>query len=291
MRSLSLLLASIYLTLFSSLASSEPIYWSAKKGNLELMVLGSIHVGNESMYPLPFEITEFLEKSDGLILETDTRKTHDIKYPSYQHTVKDVVSDTQINQLVLIAKELNIAESTLFSLPPWSASLAIQMGKLNLLGYEPSQGVDHKLLYEAVLNEIPVIGLEPLQFQIDLIASLPNDGEDLLFAALDEYHQNEEMTKCLVETWKAGDSEKLLEFGINSEISDDFVQLFITQRNEDWANKLNSDEFIESNKGRYLVVVGALHLVGKNNLIDGLHERGFAMEKRSKNNQVDCEFI
>ncbi|MGF1696952.1 TraB/GumN family protein [Vibrio lamellibrachiae] len=283
--------AVLLLLLFSSFAISEPLYWLAKKGNKELMILGSIHVGNESMYPLPTEIMVFLEHSDGLILETDTRKTNDIKYPVNQDAVKDIVTGTQLAKLRMISKELNVAEATLMNLPPWNAALAIQMGKLNLLGYKPSQGVDHKLLYKAALQETPIIGLEPLQFQIDLIANLPNDGEELLFAALDEYHQTEKMTGCLIDSWKAGDSENLLEFAATSEFSEDFERLFITDRNKDWANKLNGTVFLGDDSGQYLVVVGTLHLVGKGNLMNELESRGFSIEKRSNSESVKCEFL
>ncbi|MGF1719795.1 TraB/GumN family protein [Vibrio kyushuensis] len=282
--------AVLLLLLFSSFAISEPLYWLAKKGNKELMILGSIHVGNESMYPLPAAVTQFLESSEGLILETDTRKTNDIVYPTNKYQVNDLVNDAQLFQLKIISEELGIAESTLLSLPPWSAALAIQMGKLNLLGYEPSQGVDHKLMYKAVLQETPIIGLEPMQFQIDLIANLPNDGEDLLFAALDEYHQNEKMTACLIDSWKAGDTDNLLEFSTTSEISDDFIRVFVTERNEDWANKLDSSDFLDENSDRFLVVVGALHLVGEGNLIDKLQNRGFSIKKLSHSQRVDCNF-
>lgn len=254
------------------------------------MILGSVHVGNENMYPLPKRITDFLESSDGLILEADTRKTHDIQYPQSDYSVQDVLNDIQLNQLRNIEKELNISLATLDALPPWTAALAIQVGKLDQLGYQASQGVDHILLYDAYFKEIDIIPLETMQFQIDLIANLPNDGEDLLLAAIKEYHQTEKMTSCLTESWIAGDIDKLNEFAEASEFSEDFSKLFITDRNSDWATKLNSQEFLTDTSGQYLVVVGTLHLVGNNSLIDELKDQGFSVEKLSKSRSVNCDF-
>lgn len=42
-------------------AVAEPLYWQAKKGELTLTILGSVHVGDESMYPLPSAITDTLK--------------------------------------------------------------------------------------------------------------------------------------------------------------------------------------------------------------------------------------
>ncbi|MEZ9230495.1 TraB/GumN family protein [Vibrio amylolyticus] len=276
--------------IYSPLALSEPLHWLATKGDKQLMILGSVHVGNENMYPLPKRITDFLESSDGLILEADTRKTHDIQYPQSDYSVQDVLNDIQLNQLRNIEKELNISLATLDALPPWAAALAIQVGKLEQLSYQASQGVDHILLYDAYFKEIDIIPLETMQFQIDLIANLPNDGEDLLLAAIEEYHQTEKMTSCLTESWIAGDIDKLNEFAEASEFSEDFSKLFITDRNSDWATKLNSQEFLTDTSGQYLVVVGTLHLVGNNSLIDELKDQGFSVEKLSKSRSVNCDF-
>ncbi|WP_295903353.1 TraB/GumN family protein [uncultured Vibrio sp.] len=272
------------------MALSEPLHWLVTKDNKQLMILGSIHVGNEEMYPLPAGVSEFLASSDGLILEADTRKTQGIQYPSSKYSVKDVLNTAQLNRLTNIERELNVTPSTLSTLPPWTAALAIQVGKLDLLGYKASQGVDHKLLYEAALKERKIVPLETVQFQIDLIANLPNDGEDLLLAAIDEYHQTEEMTSCLVDSWKAGDVDNLNEFAAASEFSEEFSKLFITDRNIDWAEKLDGKEFLPNQSGRYLVVVGTLHLLGKKNLIDELKARGFTVEKLSTSHSVQCRF-
>ncbi|MEZ8826810.1 TraB/GumN family protein [Vibrio amylolyticus] len=280
----------LFIIFYSPLALSEPLHWLATKGDKQLMILGSVHVGNENMYPLPKRITDFLESSDGLILEADTRKTHDIQYPQSDYSVQDVLNDIQLNQLRNIEKELNISLATLDALPPWAAALAIQVGKLEQLGYQASQGVDHILLYDAYFKEIDIIPLETMQFQIDLIANLPNDGEDLLLAAIEEYHQTEKMTSCLTESWIAGDIDKLNEFAEASEFSEDFSKLFITDRNSDWATKLNSQEFLTDTSGQYLVVVGTLHLVGNNSLIDELKAQGFSVEKLSKSRSVNCDF-
>ncbi|MGC9404258.1 TraB/GumN family protein [Vibrio genomosp. F10 str. 9ZC157] len=291
-----ILLFGLSLLLFSSVASSEPLYWSAKKGPYDLMILGSIHVGSEKMYPLPSSITEFLRTSDGLILETDTRKTSDIVYPIATHTAETVLSEPQQKQLSLIAKELNLASETLLSMSPWTAALAIQMGNLNQMGLKTALGVDHVLLYDAIFQDIDILGLESLQFQIDLLATLPNDGKELLVAALDEYQSAQQDVNCLVESWALGDADNMAQFAEASQLSEELERRMMTDRNLDWAEKLDSgkipgEKSVALKGGRYLVVVGTLHLLGKNNLIEALKERGFEIEKLSKTQKAKCEFL
>lgn len=78
-------------------AVAEPLYWQAKKEDLTLTILGSVHVGDESMYPLPAQITDTLKQSDGLIVETDIRKTEGVVYPTTTVTTGDVLNKEQNN--------------------------------------------------------------------------------------------------------------------------------------------------------------------------------------------------
>ena len=58
-----------------STAMAEPLFWQAKKGQLEFIIFGSVHAGDKSMYPLPEPINDALKRSDGLILEADLKQS------------------------------------------------------------------------------------------------------------------------------------------------------------------------------------------------------------------------
>lgn len=75
-------LMSSLIVIFTSFSSyAEPQHWRAKKGDTEYMIIGSVHVGDKSMYPLPKNITKFLEQSSGLIIEADVRSSEGVVYP------------------------------------------------------------------------------------------------------------------------------------------------------------------------------------------------------------------
>ena len=284
-----------YVTLFvlafsAKQAAAEPLYWQAKKDDLTLTILGSVHVGDESMYPLPAQITDTLKESNGLIIETDIRKTEGVVYPTTTVTTGDVLNKQQKQLLTSISKSLDMPTQQLLSSPPWATSLSIQMQQLKKLGYGSADGVDATLAYKATTQDVPIISLEPLQFQIDLIAGQKDSGKEWLVSSLDEFDQTDRVVHCLIESWKAGDVAKLEEFAKLSEMPTELEKAFLTDRNVDWANKLSANDWKLDSKGHYVLVVGTLHLIGEGNLLQLLEEKGFNVTQQSQSQKAQCQF-
>lgn len=275
---------------FSQLSTAEPLYWQASKGKLNLLLVGSVHVGDADMYPLPAAITTFLTHSDGIILEADIRNQNKVQYPHSQVLSQDVLSQHQQKELLGIANLLNLNGEQLLQTPPWASALAIQMKQIEYLGYKPQDGVDLWLLSQAINQGKPVLGLESLQFQIDLLTQQANGGQELLTNAIEQFDHSENAMHCLIKSWKSGDIAKLNEFSHLTEMSPEFEQAFIYQRNQDWANKLASREILPKKQGNYLVVVGTLHLIGRDSLVSLLRNKGFTVTQRSTSSNANCEF-
>ncbi|MFB9135005.1 TraB/GumN family protein [Vibrio olivae] len=278
-----------FLCFFSAMLKAEPMYWMAQKGDLKLMLLGSVHVGDDSLYPLPDTVNQFLEQSDGLIIETDVRKSSGVNYPTSDIATRDVLSPTQQQQLSAIAKQFELDNKTLLDAPPWAAAISLQIKQLEYLGYRSDDGVDIRLVYQATVKGIPVLSLETMQFQINLLTSQPEGGKELLTSFIDEYERADTMIQCLLKSWKTGDLKSLERFSELAALSEEYENQFITQRNQDWANKL-ANRFITQSKGNYLVVVGMLHLVGQDNLITLLRQKGFVITKLSNEGNAQCSF-
>ena len=285
----------LYLTLLTLVFSAkqavaEPLYWQAKKEDLTLIILGSVHVGDESMYPLPSQVTDTLKESDGLIVETDIRKTEGVVYPTTTVTSGDVLNEEQKQLLTSISKSLGMPTQQLLSSPPWAASLSIQMQQLKNLGYGSADGVDATLAYKATIQDVPVISLEPLQFQIDLIAGQKDSGKEWLVTSIEEFDQTDRVVHCLIESWKAGDITKLEDFAKLSEMPSELEKAFLTNRNVDWAKKLSANDWKLNSKGHYVLVVGTLHLIGDGNLLQLLEDKGFSVTQQSQSQQAQCQF-
>ncbi|WP_440887497.1 TraB/GumN family protein [Vibrio sp. WZ-1] len=277
----------VFFTSYS--VQAEPQHWLAKKGNTEYMILGSVHVGDKTMYPLPKTVTDFLKNSDGLIIEADVRHTEGVTYPKSIFLAKDVLNSAQRKHLAEIAADLGLQESQLLNSPPWSAALTIQLLLMNKLGYASDQGVDMHLINIADKKHVPVLPLETVQFQVDLIAGQKDGGKELLLSSIEEYDGGEKLVQCLIDSWKSGDGSTLEEASMTDQSSDEFNQAFLYDRNRDWAEKLDSGSVLPQKAGQYAVVVGSLHLVGHDNLIELLKKRGFRVESLGDTQKVNCD--
>ncbi|WP_038891623.1 TraB/GumN family protein [Vibrio campbellii] len=277
----------VFFTSYS--VQAEPQHWLAKKGDMEYMIIGSVHVGDKTMYPLPKAVTQFLKNSDGLVIEADVRNTEGVTYPKTSLLAKDVLDRTQRKHLAEIANDLGLQKAQLLNAPPWSAALTIQLMLVNKLGYASDQGVDMHLINLADKQKVPVLPLESVQFQLDLIAGQKDGGKEFLLSSIEEYDGGDKLVQCLIDSWKSGDGSTLEEASMSEQSSDEFNQAFLYDRNRDWAEKLDSGSVLPKNSGQYTIVVGSLHLVGKDNLIDLLEERGFTVEPLGNSHKADCD--
>ncbi|UMM02407.1 TraB/GumN family protein [Vibrio campbellii] len=277
----------VFFTSYS--VQAEPQHWLAKKGDMEYMIIGSVHVGDKTMYPLPKAVTQFLKNSDGLVIEADVRNTEGVTYPKTSLLAKDVLDRTQRKHLAEIANDLGLQEAQLLNAPPWSAALTIQLMLVNKLGYASDQGVDMHLINLADKQKVPVLPLESVQFQLDLIAGQKDGGKEFLLSSIEEYDGGDKLVQCLIDSWKSGDGSTLEEASMSEQSSDEFNQAFLYDRNRDWAEKLDSGSMLPKKSGQYTIVVGSLHLVGKDNLIELLEERGFTVEPLGNTHKADCD--
>ena len=280
----------VALVLISTSINAEPLYWKAEKGALSYLILGSVHVGDQSMFPLPIAITDTLQSSSGLIVETDIRKSQGITYPEMTIFSRDVLTVSQQARLKSIAEQLGINPKELLNTAPWAAALAIQMKQIERLGYRTDDGVDMRLVYKATAKDVPVLSLEPLQFQIDLLTGQKEGGKELLISAVEDFSHADGATHCLINSWKAGDLSKLSEFSQLTEMSPEFENAFIFARNQAWANKLSNPAWLPEPQGTYVMVVGSLHLIGKQNVLSLLENKGFSVTQLSKSKSVNCTF-
>lgn len=280
----------LLLLVLSASIQAEPLIWNIEKGGLKYTVMGSVHVGDKSMYPLPEIVFKRLKTSQGLIVETDIRQNNGIKYPPTTLVSKDVLSKEQQNELIGISNLLDLNANELLHTPPWATALAIQMRQIEYLGYSAADGVDTRLAYKATLWDKPVLSLESLQFQIDLLTGQKESGKELLVSAIEEFDHSEDATHCLIESWKAGDMSKLEEFASLTQMSPDFEKSFLIDRNLDWAEKLSNPKWLPKAKGSYVIVVGTLHLLGEQSVLQLLKDEGFKVTQLSKSKASNCEF-
>lgn len=260
----------------------KALIWTAEGRENKVYFLGSVHLLREEDHPLPQAMEEVYNASQKIVFETDIGAMEDPAFVSQivekmfyppGETLSQNVSETTLKKLekVLYPHQVSVAEFEMFK--PWVISLALAELEFERLGYDPDLGVD-KYFYEKAKSDGKEINyLEAPEYQINLMAGLDENLQELLLQqTLAELDIAELIISDMLEAWKAGDVNKveelvMLGFEESPEISD----LFLVQRNKEWVPLV--EEFLKEEKN-VLVIVGTAHLVGENNLIDLLKERG-----------------
>ncbi|CCW32553.1 conserved hypothetical protein [Xenorhabdus nematophila F1] len=232
------------------------------KQGAQLHIVGSIHMGTENMFPLSEILLEQLALSDAIIVEADITQADSPfkeKYPEHI-ALSQRLSPEYFGLLEQYCREIQHPIELLQPLPSWQVALILQAAQAQYLGLRPQYGIDHQLLNSAKSINKPVIELEGANTQVNLLTDLPNDGLSLLEDTLIHWHTNARALQTMISWWmnyRSGQQEQVLPMTFCEEI----YQTLMVERNRQWSKQLH-----HLPAGRYLVIVGALHLHGENNL-------------------------
>jgi hypothetical protein len=281
-------LALLAAVLPAALASADPAAWRMTGRNgAEITLLGSMHVMRPSDHPLPSSIDALVERADLIVMEVDI---DDIDAAAQQRlilekamlpqgTVLEDVVDEEVYRLVeQHLHELGVDVAQLERFEPWFLAITVLELGMRKIGFQAERGVERYVLDRAQAAGTEIVGLETLEFQIGLFDALPPEQQQaLLEQTLGEIDEGAAALGEMVTAWRDGELESL-----SAELLEEFDQFpglyetIVTKRNRAWVPAL---ERMLADGRRRLVVVGALHLVGPDNVIDQLRERGHDVER------------
>ena len=280
-------LALLAAALPAGLAAADPAAWrvSGKNGG-EVVLLGSMHVLRPSDHPLPPSVDALIDGADGIVMEidlddVDATETQRIVFAAMlpQGTVlADVLDDDVYAEVELEMRELGVDLKQLEQFEPWFLAItALDLG-MRKIGFQPERGVEQYVLGRARAAGKDIVGLETLAFQIGLFDALPREQQQaMLEQTLAELDDGAAVLDTMVAAWRAGELESL-----SAELLDEFddfpglYETLVTKRNTAWVAPL---ERMLTDGRRHLVVVGALHLVGPDSVIELLERRGHDVER------------
>ncbi|MDN3682606.1 TraB/GumN family protein [Vibrio tapetis subsp. quintayensis] len=280
------IIGALLLSLMTLSTHAEPIYWVAQKQQVQLLLFGSIHVGDSSMYPLPSPVMNFLENSDGFVSEIDLTNQSTPVLPHSKLSTQQALNSLQANKLITLLKQHKLPTEAMLSSPPWLTAMSLQMKQINSLGYHGEFGVDKVLTDQAVKLNIPMYPLETIDFQLNMLNSLPENGAPLLTELIEQWDKADDIFVCQIDSWKNGDKDSLLTLLDSEEYDETMINMLLGDRNRAWAKQLDSGLLPKS--GQFFVVVGALHLIGEDNLITLMKQQGWQVEQLSHSKTTSC---
>ena len=279
----SLITAGVAWLIFTSPVAALPL-WEIQGTSNQIRLLGSIHFLRPQDFPLPEAITNALMDADVVIMELDLTALNPITVQTVMldkaidpngRGLEDFLDSRSYRKAQRLAAAVDIDLSTMRQYEPWYAALQITQLRLMQLGFDGSFGVETQILMQAIQHGKDLGGLETLEAQLDSMDSLPMDAQqEFLMVTLEEAAAAGEMLDEIIDAWKSGDTAELednllRDLSANSQLYDQLI----VQRNRNWTKSIVS--FTEDSRN-YLIVVGALHLVGDDSVLKMLNDAGFS---------------
>ena len=190
----------------------------------------------------------------------------------------DQLSPKAYAELIHYAAKNNIDIGQWQHLKPQMVSLIISLHELKALGLT-TQGVDSHMEEKAKQDGKLTTHLESIEQQIHYISTMGEGNESsLILQTLDDVNNLPEELDKLSSAWRFGDDTQLFETGIKP-MMEDYPQVYqslLVERNNNWLPRI--EKLIDDSESK-LILVGALHLVGEDGLLEKLRSRGYKVER------------
>lgn len=261
--------------------------WQIETPTNTVYFLGSVHFLDAASYPLPAAMETAFAEAENLVLEADVGPGTEINIamllldkalPEPGEALTEVLSPEAYALAAQEAAELGLLIQAFEPFEPWFLAISLTSLQLVELGFLPEYGIDQYFYRQAQEMEKPTLFLETVEQQFDLFEQL-SIAEQRLFTeqTLTEMDLLEASFNDIVGAWETGDSDRMADILLTGfEAYPEMQSIFLSDRNRDWANQIRP--WLESDED-YLIVVGALHLVGPDNVLELLAQEGYEAEQ------------
>lgn len=279
--------------------ASKGLVWKVSGGKADVYVLGSIHVGDISLYPLDNLVQEAYNSADFLAVEANiVQDQAGIQYMAEKavytdgSTLEQHVSAETYKLFADRMSEYGYGAEVYSTLKPWYAALLLQnLSLAEATTYTSSFGLDVYFLGEAQQTGKSVLEVEGIKFQVDMFDSFSAElqesfllsmlaGQDETTAAEENAALQAEILNTMMAYWKAGDAAQFSDLIIRSTETEleasEFNQVFWDERNHHMYETIK--QYLADAEGnRYFVVVGAGHLFGETGVLKELEKAGYQL--------------
>jgi uncharacterized protein len=256
-------------------AQAQSPVWALKGAHNTVYLAGSVHLLKKDDANLPRAFERAYASAKTLVMEVDI---DELDSPAAQalvlqkgmfadgSTLRDSIGEVRYDRVAAEATRLGLPLEALQQFEPWAVALTLTQLEYVQLGYDPDEGVEKQLARRAHADGKHIQGLETLEQQINILASLSKDDQaGFLEQTVTEMQDADRDTHDIVAAWRSGNAAKLA--ALMSEefrTSPGLYRALVTDRNRRWLPQI--ERLLKADQN-YLVVVGALHLVGDGGLL------------------------
>lgn len=280
----------LWLVWATALAGDDrAFFWTVERDGRVAHVFGSIHVANDSFYPLRQRILRAFADSDVLLVEVDIGNaatalgaTWDLIRFGYYPPGQSLADDLTPQTLARFKAYLDTTGIPFEKIDRQRAGViasVMTVSAMSRAGYNAEDGLDLYFMNRA-RGAKPIRQIETAAFQMQMLADLP--AEPMMRETLDMLEHGADVFPAMETAWKQGNDQMLLEVARMAATPKDadeaqMEQRLLGDRNQGMADAI--DDCIARAETCFMVV-GALHLVGRENVIDILEQRGYSVRRR-----------
>ena len=273
-----------------------PLLYRASDADGDVVWLfGSVHVGEEEMYPFADYITDALLSSDALAMELDPDSLTDqtalaealaqMVY-SDSTTIRDHISPDLYEEAVEILQENELYASVLDYYKPSFWFMEIDSLIFTKLGVTSEYGVETQIAKLAKEQGIPIEAIESIAEQYAMFAGFSEELQEFVLEdAVESYRLPNEVIETefedLLDVWKRGDAKDLYALAYSEEalpeedaLAQEYHEAVLVDRNKNMADF--AENALEDGR-EVFICVGAMHVVGEGGIADLLAERGYTV--------------
>ena len=289
----------------SSLVSTEPrptnndispAAWKVEDRDGHIIyMMGSIHMGDDSVQYMPDYIENAYLSCDSLAVEADISGILEDPAQAQQYAgmflysdgtkIQDHISEETYNGCVELLTSANLYNSMYDLFKPFIWTSAMSQTFPNDTGLDYNKGVDMMFLTRAKNENKTILEVESLTFQFEMFNSFSDELNDLMMS---EYLQPNfgtlmnEGTLELFNAWKYGTvSEELILTGTFTEqdadkaaLYQEYIDKLVLTRNRSMAE--TAEQYLQNGQ-KVFFLVGVLHFYGEGGILDLLQQAGYTI--------------
>jgi uncharacterized protein YbaP (TraB family) len=271
-----------------------PLLWAAERGGHIVYLLGSFHLLAPGDYPLSPDVDAAFADAESLLFELSPGEMASPTLAARMGQAALRTDGTRLDSELPEATRGKLHEwaranaarlggtaQNLQMFEPWFVGLAVGIVGMRDAGLDPALGLDRHFGAAAIAAGKPADGLETGDQQIAFLDGMDHAEQvQFLDEALADAMPGNDDNATLHALWRAGDADAMWE-RLGAGMQRDYPRLYQridVERNARWLPVIERRLQGPGDEDT-LVVVGALHLLGPDGLVERLRAAGYAVRR------------
>lgn len=274
-----------------------PLLWKVSDADNSVYLLGSFHLLKPGDYPLSADVDAAFADAERLVFELSPEEMGSPALSMQMGQAGLRTDGTLLNSQLppdtaaqfdawavanaSALQRMQLTPQVLQMFEPWFAGLMVTIVEMTKFGLDPKLGLDAHLAAKAQQAGKPTAGLEAGAEQIAFLDGM-DKAEQLQFLqeSLKSSTEGRAAIEKLHAAWRDGDAKTMWD-DMAVEMRRQFPKLYQrinVERNNAWVPKI-AQHLAQPGTDDTLIVVGALHLLGEDGVVEKLRARGYRVER------------